>query len=310
MWTMERKMGKVLILVNYLDQFFVDKIAKRGYTVFQVYKEMPFVMRSVRMALSRMAVRVPSFFFGSWKNDLTGYNTIIVFDCDAMLSVVKYIKQHSNARVIGWFWNPLYGRNYLKNMTKLCEVWSFDKEDCKKYGLKSNTQFYFKDIYTAKLQQCKYDVIFVGQDKGRLEKLMQLKTEFEKLGLRTLFHITPNRNHFNFFNRNRYLYGRRIPYQEVLSYISQSKTILEYVSYGQSGLTLRSLESLFLRKKLITNNPRVRDMDFYNAENIFIIGEDDISKLPSFIDSPYVDVGEYNIQEYDFDEWINRFFSE
>ena len=46
------------------------------------------------------------------------------------------------------------------------EIWSYDRNDCKKYNLKFNTQFYNNKLKCPNLKKVQ-DVIFLGKDKGR-----------------------------------------------------------------------------------------------------------------------------------------------
>ena len=67
------------------------------------------------------------------------------------------------------------------------------------------------------------------------------------------------------------------------------------------------MESLFLKKKLITSNKNIKNHNFYNKNNIFIIGEDKWKDLDKFINSDYEEIDQSIINYYDFDEWIKRF---
>jgi 1,5-rhamnosyltransferase len=81
-----------------------------------------------------------------------------------------------------------------------------------------------------------------------------------------------------------------IPYIDYIERALRSKVIVEANLPGQTGITLRTLEAAFLNKKLLTNNPFVRNLDFYDANNIFIFGEDDPGTLDRFLHSDVVPV--------------------
>ena len=89
--------------------------------------------------------------------------------------------------------------------------------------------------------------------------------------------------------------------------IAESKCILDYNQEGQVGLSLRPMEALFLERKLITNNTDIKNYDFYNHDNIFILGEDNINEIKEFINKPYKKIDQDIIDYYDFDQWLNRF---
>ena len=73
------------------------------------------------------------------------------------------------------------------------------------------------------------------------------------------------------------------------------------------GLTLRTLEALFFKKKLITNNRDIVNLQFYNANNIFVLGIDKLENLKIFMDKPYENIEQKVIDYYDFNEWLKRF---
>ena len=64
---------------------------------------------------------------------------------------------------------------------------------------------------------------------------------------------------------------------------------------------------MFLERKLITNNTDIKNYDFYNHDNIFILGEDNINEIKEFINKPYKKIDQDIIDYYDFDQWLNRF---
>ncbi len=78
-----------------------------------------------------------------------------------------------------------------------CEIWSFDKNDCKKYNLLYNPQFYFLNLYfdEEELQDFEYtsDIFFVGKDKKRLTKLKELDTKLCHEGIRTKILVVGDR---------------------------------------------------------------------------------------------------------------------
>ena len=68
-----------------------------------------------------------------------------------------------------------------------------------------------------------------------------------------------------------------------------------------------TLEALFFKKKLITNNRDIVNLQFYNANNIFVLGIDKLENLKNFMDKPYENIEQKVIDYYDFNEWLKRF---
>lgn len=238
-----------------------------------------------------------SMFFGEWKKDIEKYDTVILFDNGYSTAVSNCIKRkNKNCRVILWFWNPItpYFEKFL-NDKGLDEIWTYSKKDAQKYNLKYNTQFY---SYKAgenmpKNAEIEYDVSFLGRAKSRERQILDLEEELKKENVNTEFRIIRDEKDL-------------MTYDEYLEMVSKSKCILDFYPEGIEGLSLRALESIFLKKKLITNNKDIMTYDFYRPTNMFIVGVDDMSKVKEFVDSDYEEIDEKIVKYYDFYSWLDR----
>jgi hypothetical protein len=206
--------------------------------------------------------------------------------------------------MVFWYWNPV--RNSIPPSEVsgyINEMWSYSPDDCKKYDLKYNSQFYFSSIALTKTEML-YDVFFLGRDKGRLTELLELKQKFESLNLNVKFHIAPNQRQYLKKERS---YQKLISYDSALKEMARSRSILDILGDPNDGLSLRALESLFHKRKLITNCTAIVNYDFYDSQNIFILGKDDISYLPEFLESSFKNIDPDIVSSYEFKNWINRF---
>ena len=90
-----------------------------------------------------------------------------------------------------------------------------------------------------------------------------------------------------------------------------TKTDLVNYMAEETGMTkadaTRALEAMLCHRKLITNNKSIVKEDFYNPQNIFIIGVDDNQNVKDFIDSDFVVGDESILKKYDFNNWLNSF---
>ena len=84
---------------------------------------------------------------------------------------------------------------------------------------------------------------------------------------------------------------------------AESKCVLDSAQEGQIGLTIRVLEALGARKKLITTNEDVANYDFYRPENIYIYnGEIDLNN--AFFKEEYKKVDESIYEKYSLRNWL------
>ncbi|MFD1015968.1 hypothetical protein [Winogradskyella rapida] len=93
---------------------------------------------------------------------------------------------------------------------------------------------------------------------------------------------------------------------QVLEYINQHSIIVDIHKFNiQDGLTFRVFESIFLEKKLITSNSDIKNYDFYNPNNIFIIEDFDAIDIPeTFISSPYEKIPNKIYHKYHYSYWL------
>ena len=87
-----------------------------------------------------------------------------------------------------------------------------------------------------------------------------------------------------------------------------SKIILDIEHPNQKGLTMRTFESLGAGKKLITTNATVKEMDFYNANNIVVIDRDHPAIPMSFFKENYVKVDASTYARYSLRSWVTEIF--
>jgi len=296
---------KAIIIYNSVP-YFKSKFLQKGIPTFNTYKELPLYLKVFR----KISLKVDLFktlWYDGWKNIINEIDTVIIFSTNPLETVDAIHTLNPNVRIIFWYWNPILEKG-IKPMDisdEKCEKWSFDEKDCEKFRLKRNTSFYFDNIKLP-VQSIHHDVVFVGVDKGRRNDLNILERHLVEKGLKTNFYIVDDS-----WNSKRYTdVYKPISYEEYLILVARSKAILDFVQRGQSGLTLRPFESMFLNKKLITNDVEIVNQDFYNPNNIFVIGLNSMDKINEFINSPFIRVPESIKQKYDVKKWLDRFFIE
>ena len=289
------KMGKYLILRKDLSD---GLTSGNDFCDTNEYYNVSYNNPFLRIVRKMDFASIIGLFLGKWKHELERYDVIIMFDNGYCKTLAKYIRRRNpKCRIILWFWNVIFEENekYLSDGV-VDEVWSYSWHDCEKYHLKHNTQFYSIDK-TVRKNDLRWDLVFLGMDKGRGDYLKMIGEDMRDVGVKAKIVMPKNKEEY-------------MKYDEYLDMVSKSKGILDAVNADNSGLTLRCMEALFFGKKLVTNNLDITGCDFYNSENVFILGKDDINGLKSFIDSPFKKVSKGIIEYYDFNNWLRRFEEE
>ena len=186
---------------------------------------------------------------------ITNCEAIILFDSKYTNMDLRWLRFYfPNLRIILWFWNPI-GNTILPQdiaqTQKDIELWSYSVTDSEKYNLHYNTPFYPLLNAVSSEEATEYDVIFWGRNKNRKKMIEYYGKIFEKIGLDTRIHITPDRWFQSFYQPNMSHYA---PYDKILADIMRSRSILDVYTNPMAGLSLRTMEALFYKKKLITNS--------------------------------------------------------
>lgn len=292
--------NNILILYDSGLDYFISHFEKKGLQTKRSFKKLSLISRIFRRIFIFLNLS-QGFWYGNWKKDLLTFRTIIIF-ARPDVDIVKFIRKTNNqARIIYWYWDPVFRIGLpKKSIFKNVEIWSFDPRDCIDYNFKFNTTFYFSDISLTKCTK-EYDVFFIGNDKGRIEYLQQLKNKLTNLGFKGHYHIIPDKK------QNEKKQYKPIPYSDYLNILSKTKVLIDVMPLGQSGLTIRTMESIFFNMKLITNDHSIINQDFYLPENIFIIGKDNEDMLVDFINSPYRELEDKIVKGYEVSNWLERF---
>lgn len=203
------------------------------------------------------------------------------------------------ANIILYLWDSL---NRINNATLLLRefdnIFTFDRKDSIQYNIKFRPLFYRetrekRDIYN------KYDISFIGwMHSDRYRILHILKKEFEEYGLKYKFILYSGKISYLI---NRYIKKiiskedsifftfKPIPYNTYINISLNSKVILDLSHPLQSGLTMRTIEAIGLKKKIITTNADIKNYIMLNNKNYQVITSPDYFVDISFFSDSYVD---------------------
>ena len=145
-------------------------------------------------------------------------------------------------------------------------VYSFDKNDCAKYGFN-----HIEQVYTPPIKQqtgnIAYDIYFAGRDKGRYDTLYNIIFKLAAAGL-SCFVRMPEAIHSKNIQLSELLDDKfhtiMIPYSESVREMICSNCILDIVQEGQYGISWRIIEAIYYNKKLLTNNKSILNNKYYN----------------------------------------------
>ncbi len=215
-----------------------------------------------------------------------------------MAAIARCVKAKTPLHL--WLWNPINHKDpniskLINNIEKLrFTIHTFDKKDAELLKFHYHKQFFPIRVYQEVPVSNIYwsDFYFLGAEKGRAHILHEISNMLS--GYNLDFKIAKNLSEY-------------ITYDENINNVMHTRCIVDIVQSNQSDLTLRPLEAMAFRKKLLTNNHNILNADFYNRNNIFVIGHDDWEGIGDFLNSPYVAIDGQILRSYDVLTWINDF---
>lgn len=277
---------------------------RNGIDAHIIFKRVNKLLRFLRRCWLKF--RVPFYqvwFSKEWLQSVKNADCVIVQMTYLTMLLPQFVNRiNPKARVIAWYWHNVGFETQPDKVLGKCEFWSFDPMDCEKYNMNFNHQYYFKSLIKNG-ENPEYDVYFCGSDSGRGKVIMDFYKKCQDLGLKIKFQIYKP----EYEGVPKELIVSHQSYAKLTQNNLNSRSILEIMRQGQIGATIRQMESLYHKRKLITNCASIKNEPFYNSRNIFIVGERADSELYDFIRSDYDDSTDYLIDKYDVKNWLNNF---
>ena len=108
--------------------------------------------------------------------------------------------------------------------------------------------------------------------------------------------------HLNDFNY------KSLSKNEIFDIIKKSRIILDIQHPKQTGLTMRTIEMIGAKKKLITTNTSIKGYDFYYQNNILVIDRNNPIIPIDFFHSDYTPINDKLYYKYSLDGWLEDIF--
>ena len=159
-------------------------------------------------------------------------------------------------------------------------IFTYHRPDEKDYGFKYFDCYYSKlEVKAAKERS---DIFFWGSDGDRRQTVESIYRKVTGFGLSADFGICYTLGEGRVDGIS---YDKELGYKEMLARTLASNVILDVVRPDSCGVSLRYFEAVVYGKKLISNNPLIKGMRYYDPERMLVIeGPEDITR--EFMDTP------------------------
>lgn len=171
---------------------------------------------------------------------------------------------------------------YVQDNFHLCIT--FDQKDAKNYHMLYVPNTYWHRKLQNKVKATK-DVIFLGGEKGRIQKLFDIAEILECSGLSFDFYIAGVAAK-NQVEREGFHYISNISYSQYINMIQSYRALLELRSGNQVGYTLRTLEAVWFNKKLIIDQTAENLNNILNCQDVVCLTDSTPQKIADAVRQP------------------------
>ena len=217
----------------------------------------------------------------------------VVIVCPETLRGVELaaLKAHKpSLKIVAYAWDTQTQKPIDDKTHQVVDVaYSFDLEDCEKDSrLVHMPLFHSVDVPAPKevTSDKTYDFSFIGSGRmRRIVVLAELEKAVERAGKNAYFYIyAQSYPHYLFFRLLQWKTGykgqisrEKVGYTTYLDVAQNSACVVDIEFAAQSGLTMRTIETVFARRPLLTTNAIAERYDFAAHGGIAILNEGNIS---------------------------------
>lgn len=233
-------------------------------------------------------------------------------ECFSKEVIDEIRKKNPNIKTVKFLWDKTNFEYIEAAKKKYDEIYTFEKEDAKKYNLKFRSSFYLDSEYYLNDEK-KIDCYYLGalREERRYRFINKFYNYCQKNSLNSKLELfIKNKKIKKEFTNKDILTNEWRSYKENVENVKLSKVVIELNYFDQKGLTLRTFECIGAKSKLITENRDILNYDFYCPENIYVLSSiHDIDKIPQeFFKKPYKELPLEIRKKYSLEGFIEEIF--
>lgn len=165
-------------------------------------------------------------------------------------------------------------------------------------------------------ENCSYDALFVGTIKnGKYKPLKALLKSLERLFKNNYVYLYLQSKLVFLYSKMKYkdfkgsklneFHYKKMPESELAALFAKSKFVIDILAGDQNSLTMRTIEALGAKRKLITTNKEIEKYDFFNPTNIYIYEENgEVDLKAPFFTEEYKGLDKTIYEKYSLRAWL------
>lgn len=206
--------------------------------------------------------------------------------------------------------------NTLESLDLYDRAYSFDSIDSEKHENVSLLPLFFNEKVEelSAYKNFEYDLLSIcTAHPNRYSVIKDLfpKLKSEEVKIFSFLYLNRLQYLYNIFSIPQFKSSKKSEFnfkplkeEENLKLISKSKALFDVEHSRQSGLTMRTIESLGSKRKLITTNTEIKKYNFYTKSNILVLSDvKNLKEIKAFLDKPYTDLDIDVYNQYKLAYW-------
>ena len=234
------------------------------------------------------------------------------------LEQTRRLAEESGARMVLYLWDSIRNCQRAGEAASAFDsVLSFDPADCIQFGFNFLPLFYaFETPAFPPDASYEYDACFVGS-VHQVTKFLKVKSIVDRLeaeGARVFkYYYVPSHSVATLRRaqvpeyRKVDLTTNPLTRDETLAVYALSRSLVDSPQEGQCGLTIRTIESVGMNRRLVTTNAGVRSYDFFEFGNVAV--DDGSVDISCVMDDPTPYPNSIR-QSYSVRKWVGRILEE
>lgn len=221
----------------------------------------------------------------------------------------KYVNNNYSFKKILYQWDSYKNFDYRAMIPFFDVVKTFDSLDSQELKLPYLPLFYNKETNLSVTEDI--DLLFIGiWHSDRITILDKIAEYANKNNLKYCFKVYyPRYMYFYLVYVKRFLLPsdffifKTVPFDVMTNYYQRAKCIVDINHPWQSGLTMRTIETIGSGKKLITTNSYIKQEPFYNDKMIQVIDRENIVLNNDFFE---FEQDYNNIERLEISNWLDE----
>lgn len=304
------------------EKAITDALKKFGANIYVIYEnleEISYYYRFFYVYKKKQRENECKKYYRQKLNEIKNVDVVLAIRAQSIpLSTLEYMRKKygKRTRFYLYLWDSVKNSGEILNMVPFYDsVSTFDFEDANIYGWKYRPLFYITEY--LKENKKDIDLLFQGAIHSERVNVLNILSRFAREN-RYKLNASLYSKAFVYFKRkyisrnaayvdakNKDIKFKTISLLDMYNLYSRSRIVIDYTHPDQTGYTMRTIECIGSRCKLVTNNKAILHADFYNPNNIYIYDTFEPNNIPiDFFEKEYIEINPEILERYSIGKWI------